>query len=452
MTTLIAILFLFGYAFIAFEHTVKINKTATALLLGTLCWTVWILSEASEAPHINHRLAEQLSEVAQILFFLLGAMTIVEIVDAHQGFKIITNRITTRSLVKLAWLFTFITFFLSAVLDNLTTTIVMISLAKKLIPSGKDRLTIASLIVIAANAGGAWTPIGDITTTMLWIGQQISTLKIMQSLFLPALVCALVPLLILSISLRRNLQNLHYNTEKALADEKIKGSRRMLALGVGGLIFVPIFKLVTHLPPYMGMLFSLSIIWIASELLHVDKSEEEKKPYSATYALTRIDAASVLFFLGILLAIGAMQGTGLLIQVAEFLSHTLNSEIPIAFALGLLSAIVDNVPLVAAIQKMYPLATESINSAAYLFAQSHPEIIEQGRFVFEGVTYYLTDAPFWEMIAFSAGTGGSCLIIGSAAGVAAMGIEKINFIWYLKNVAWLALLGYVAGFLTYLVL
>ncbi|HEY1047571.1 MAG TPA: sodium:proton antiporter NhaD, partial [Bacteroidia bacterium] len=335
-------------------------------------------------------------------------------------FKIITNRIKTKNAKKLLWIVSIITFFLSAILDNLTTAIVMVSLLRKLVHDKEQRLYFVGMVVIAANAGGAWSPIGDVTTTMLWNNNMISSMNIIKTLFIPSLVCLVIPVFLMSFKLKGEVKRDSYDYDKAEKEEKVKGSLVMLIAGVSALIFVPIFKSITHLPPYVGMLFGLSVVWVISELLHIDKTEEEKKPYSAIHALTKIDVSSVLFFLGILLAIGTLSGTGVLRNLAIWMDQTIGNKDVISVSIGLLSAVVDNVPIVAATMKMYPLSEFPI------------------------------DSKIWEFIAYAAGTGGSCLIIGSAAGVAVMGMEKIDFIWYLKKISWMALLGYLAGAVAYL--
>ncbi len=420
MELALILIFILGYAAIAFEHSIHINKTATAIVVGALMWAVWALGAHFHIDAINEELNHELASTSQILFFLMGAMTIVELIDAHEGFKIITNRITTKDTRKLLWIVSIITFFLSALLDNLTTAIVMVSLLRKLVHDKEQRLFFAGMVIIAANAGGAWSPIGDVTTTMLWIGGQISSTNIIKMLFIPSLVCLIVPLIVISFRLKGTVKSDKIDLEKAEKTERIKGSKLMLVIGLLGLLFVPAFKTITHLPPYMGMLLSLGIIWIVSEILHIDKTEEEKKPYTALHALTKIDVPSILFFLGILLAIGVLQGIGVLGGLAVWMDNTIGNKDAIAIAIGLLSSVVDNVPIVAATIKMYTL-------------EAHP-----------------MDAKLWEFIAYAAGTGGSCLIIGSAAGVAVMGIEKINFMWYLKKISFLALIGYLAGAAVYM--
>ena len=436
MLTALIIIFVLGYLLIALEHPIKINKAATALIIGALIWAILALFSGLGGHKLEHELLEHLSEISSILFFLLGAMTIVELVDLHQGFDVITSRITTNSKTKLIWIVSVLTFFLSAVLDNLTTTIVMVTLLQKIISNTKDRLLFVGMVIISANAGGAWSPIGDVTTTMLWIGGQIETLPIIKSIIFPSIVCAVVPLVVLSFKFSRS-KNPYLETS-ALKKSEAKATlaqnfvvpdwerRLFLIAGVLGLIFVPIFKSVTHLPPFMGMMFSLGILWIFDEVIRssYDEQTEEmrKKSISVFAALRKVDVSSILFFLGILLAVGGLQVTGVLKDVAggldTFFDHNLYL---INGAIGILSAIVDNVPLVAASMSMYDIASEGV---------------------------YATNGLFWNLLTYSAGTGGSVLIIGSAAGVAAMGLDKVEFIWYLKNISWLALIGFVSGLLT----
>ncbi len=445
MFAMMAIVFVLGYLAIAFEHPIRIDKTATAILLAVVSWTLLMLGAPAIFPqnpaaqdYVHGELGHHLSEIAEILFFLMGAMTIVELIDAHQGFKVITDRITTTSRVTLLWIVGLITFFLSAALDNLTTTIVMISLLRKLVDNQEDRWFFAGIVVIAANAGGAWSPIGDVTTTMLWIGNQITSLGIMKQLFLPSLVCMLVPLLVLSFRMQGQVQRPEaIDFQEDRLDPTTPFERNVVfALGIGALLFVPIFKTVTHLPPYMGILLGLGVLWLATEILHRDKNDEDKHPLSVVGVIRRIDTPSILFFLGILLAVSSLATAGHLTQVAGWLKDSLGNVYVINVAIGLLSAIVDNVPLVAGAMKMYPLiSAESLASAG---AQA------------EWLQYFKQDGTFWEMLAFCAGTGGSCLIIGSASGVAAMGMEKMNFIWYMKRIGLLALLGYLAGVAVYI--
>jgi Na+/H+ antiporter NhaD/arsenite permease-like protein len=416
MITLIALIFVLGYLAIALEHPLKINKSATALLIGVLTWTVYILASPDKGL-VNAQLEEHFGNLSQILFFLLGAMTIVEMVDAHDGFRIITKVINQTKKTSLMWIIGIISFFLSAVLDNMTTTIVIVSLLRKLIHDPKDRLLFAGIVVIAANTGGAWTPIGDVTTTMLWIGNQISTGNIMAKLFLPSVACLVAPLIFLSFKLKGNVERPKAIKEKHKESLSTTEQNILFFAGIGALIFVPVFKTFTSLPPYLGMLFGVSVIWILTEIMHRGKPADIKTPLSVNSALHRIDTATILFFLGILISIAALEATNILPNLAMWMDKTIHSQGIIAIAIGLLSSVIDNVPLVAACQGMY---------------------------------HYPTDHFFWEFVAYTAGTGGSILIIGSAAGVAAMGMEKINFIWYMKNISLLAALGYFAGCAVYL--
>ena len=437
----ISLVFVIGYVAIVTEHNIHVDKTASALMTGVLCWTVYILASGSlvdlsalpawfteqhagkAAAEVavawvgHHQLLEFLGEISSILFFLLGAMTIVELVDAYGGFAIITDRINSTNTVKLLWTIGLIAFFMSAALDNLTTTIVMISLIRKLIAEQKDRLFFAGIIVIAANAGGAWSPIGDVTTTMLWIGGQITTLNIMHAVIIPSLICLIVPLLFLTVTLRGQHVTTPDTSEKKEGFVVTLAQRNLIfGVGMGGLLFVPVFKTLTHLPPFMGMMLSLSVLWVISELIHKHRRDEViDAGLHIVTILKRIDSASVLFFLGILLAVAALQASGILASLAAGLDASVGNIDLIIFLIGLLSAVVDNVPLVAAAMGMYDMSV------------------------------YPTDNEMWEFLAYAAGTGGSCLIIGSAAGVAAMGMERINFFWYMKVMTPLALMGYVAG-------
>lgn len=413
MVLLISIVFIAGYAAIAFEHFIKVNKAATALVTGAVCWALVALLN-TDAHHAVETLTEQLGEVSGILFFLLGAMTIVELIDAHDGFEIITQRIQTTNKKKLVWIVSFITFFLSAVLDNLTTTIVLVSLLRKLIANKEERLLFAGLVIISANAGGAWSPIGDVTTTMLWIGGQISAANIIIKTIIPSLVCMVVPAFLISKKLKGNVERPETHSQ----NESIVPARErnlVFWLGISLLLFVPVFKTVTHLPPYMGVLFGLGILWIITEFIHSGRDENEKGLLSVNHALRKIDTPSILFFLGILLSIGALQAIGILNGLAIWMNDAIGNISIITLIIGALSAVVDNVPLVAAAQGMYSM--------------------EQ----------YPADHYFWEFLAYCAGTGGSALIIGSAAGVAAMGLERIEFFWYLKKISWLAVIGYLTG-------
>ena len=427
MYALIAIVFVIGYLAIALEHPLSINKAATALVTGVLIWVLIVLGqsalmapEAQGAELINHQLLEHLSEIASILFFLMGAMTIVELVDAHEGFRVITDRITGQRKSMLIWVVGTITFFLSAALDNMTTTIVMCALLRKLVKDKQDLWILAGIVVIAANAGGAWSPIGDVTTIMLWIGGQVTAASIMKMLFVPSLVCLLLPMLWYTLTFKGSIQRPELELEQGSHKAVPRGEQVLiLALGLIALLGVPVFKTLTHLPPYMGILLGLGILWIVTELLHRNKIESDSGHLKVTSVLRRIDVPSVLFFFGILTAVAGLQVAGHLTDTAHLLDQRLGSIYAVNTAIGLLSAIVDNVPLVAAAMGMYPLSQ------------------------------FAPDSEFWSLLALCAGTGGSILIIGSASGVAAMGILGIDFLWYLRKVAFPAALGYFGGILAF---
>ena len=420
-STIMVVIFVLGYVCIALEHPLKLDKAAIALLIGVFTWTVFILFGGNDVHNVVSLLSENLAETAQTLFFLFAAMTIVEIIDCHNGFKVITDKIRATNKVKLMWLIGILTFFMSAVLDNLTTTIVLLSLLRKLIGDKQTRWTFASIVVLAANAGGAWSPIGDVTTIMLWIGGQISALNIIKGIFIPSLVSLVVPLVVLSFTMKGELARPDSdNSENALTTPAEQKS--FLILGVSLLLFVPVFKTFTHLPPFMGMLLSLGTIWLISHIQSSHSQGEKKERLSVTECLRHVDSATIFFFLGILTAVGALGAAGQLGQLSEWLRNVTGGNIyVIDSVIGLLSSIIDNVPLVAASMGMYSI---------------DPTVAE-----------FAVDGTFWSMLAYCAGTGGSILIIGSAAGVAAMGLEKIDFIWYLKHISWLALVGYFAGVL-----
>jgi Na+/H+ antiporter NhaD/arsenite permease-like protein len=414
MTWIILTIFVLGYIFIVAEHSIKLDKAATALITGVLCWVTYT-SNSSDHEHINHQLYEQVGEVAGILFFLIGAMTIVELIDLYDGFQIIIDKIKTNKKRTLLLIITILSFFLSAILDNLTTAIVMTSLTTKILSDKRDRLLTIGMIVIAANTGGAWSPIGDVTTTMLWIGNQITTFGIIKAIFIPSIVATIVPLIYLMFKLEGEFTPIVLKKNTQVNDKE-----RIIIFyaGISLLIFVPVFKTITHLPPFMGMMLAVGILWTITEILHRKKRHSEQKQNSIFAALESIDMPSILFFMGILLAVGALQASGMLQQMAGVLSEKVNNDVVIVTVIGLLSSIFDNVPLVAAIQGMYDL------------------------------NQYPTGHFFWNYLAFCSGTGGSILIIGSAAGVAAMGIESISFFWYVKNISIAAILGYVAGAVT----
>ena len=422
MLSALIIIFVITYAAITLEHSIKINKSATALLGAGLLWTIYAVS-TGDHKLVGHQLTESIASTAEIVFFLIGAMTIVEVIDAHNGFEVITSRIKTKKLSHLLWIVGFLSFFLSAVLDNLTATIVMISLTRKLLQKQEDRLLFAAMVVISANAGGAWSPIGDVTTTMLWIGGQITTLAIIQGLFLASLANLIAPLLFVSHAMRGKLISSQTKTKTYNASSILTSNferNTMFYLGLGILILVPVFKTLTHLPPFMGILFGLGLLWLVGDLIHYKKEDADKQQFTLAHALHRIDMTSIVFFIGILLAVATLEHSHILHSLSDFLDKTVGRQDYIVTLLGLLSAIVDNVPLVAASMGMYDLAK------------------------------YPADSFLWEFMAYCAGTGGSILIIGSAAGVAAMGLEKIPFFWYVKKISWLALIGYFAGIAVYI--
>ncbi len=464
---LMLVVFILGYVAIAMEAPLKVDKAASALFLGVILWVIYIyglpgvlnlgyspswihflkssvLSDfKSKYPNVgligqmkyfitSYEVVNHLGTLSQILFFLLGAMTIVETVDQHEGFRVITDRIKTTKKVKLLWILGTITFFLSGVLDNMTTTIVMIALLRKLIDDKKTRWFFASIIVIAANAGGAFTPIGDVTTIMLWIGGQVTALDIMGMVFLPSIVSLIIPLAVVSLYIKGEVKKPPGSENDSGAT---KGERLiLLVMGIGGLIFVPVFKEFTDLPPYMGMLLSLSVIWITTEIIHKKASEEYRRKFTVVGVLKKVDIPTILFYLGILSAVAALESAGHLQIMASYLDKHMHNIYAIDGAIGLLSSIIDNVPLTAAAMGMYPIMTPALVAAS-----ADPAFLQ----------HFVQNGAFWELLAFTAGTGGSILIIGSAAGIVAMALEKIDFIWYMKKIAWLALLGFVAGIAVY---
>lgn len=410
------IIFLIAYSVIIFEHSIGVDKSGPALLGGILMWAAYALG-TGDFTEVNSHFSHHISDIAGILLFLMGAMTIVEIIDMHDGFHVIVSKITTKDKRKLLWVVTIISFFLSAVLDNLTTAIVMVSLLTKLVNSKHERMMFGGMIIIAANAGGAWSPIGDVTTTMLWIGGQITTIPTISHVFLPSIACTLVPLLIVSRQFKGELEPMELKTiYKTTYNERLM----ILILGIGSLLFVPVFKMITHLPPFMGMFFGVGLLWLITDAMHKGKRPDEKTKYSVYSALSHIDMPSVLFFFGILACIASLESIGTLDKFAETLDHTFSNRNIIVILMGVFSAIIDNVPLVAAAMGMYSLAD------------------------------YPPDHFMWQFIAFCAGTGGSMLIIGSAAGVAVMGLQKISFMWYLKRITPLAVLGYISGLIVFL--
>lgn len=412
------LVFIAAYACIALEEPLKLNKSGSALIGAGLLWGIYALASGIGAETLDEELSESLIETAQIAFFLMGAMTIVEVIDAHDGFEVITQRVRAKSLGGLIWTIAALTFFLSAVLDNLTTTIVMVSLVRKLLGQRGDRLLLVGLIVIAANAGGAWSPIGDVTTTMLWIGGQVTTLKIIEGVFVASVINVLVPLSIVTFGLRgRPVIGPEISREdenRSVTTTRIERNL-MFFLGLGALLMVPVLKGITHLPPFLCILFGLGVVWAAGDIIHRDKDHSHKAHVGIAHALTRIDMSAIVFFVGILLSVAVLEHTHILAALAGWLDAEIGRLDVTVMLIGLFSAVIDNVPMVAAAMGMYDMGT-------------HPP-----------------DSFLWEFMAYCAGTGGSILIIGSAAGVAAMGIEKIEFIWYAKRFGPLALLGYLAG-------
>jgi len=412
---LILIVFIISYLGIVFEHPLKINKAAFALFAGVVLW-FFMSVEINDNHLFNEHLYENFSEIAGILFFLLGAMTIVEIIDGHKGFDVITSRINKLGFKQLYWIIGILAFVLSAILDNLTTTILMVSLVKKLVENPKLRWYLAGLIVVSSNAGGAFSPIGDVTTTMLWIGGQITSVLLIKNLLLPSIVCFVIPAFILYVILART--RLLNEKPLRISDEEApdKSAPIILALGILSLISVPVVKGIFHVPPFMGMLLGLSVLWLTTEII-ARRRNDIQNSFTVSHALRNIDTPSILFFLGILLSVGALQTAGILTDLSKFLSETITNNNVLLLVTGAFSSIIDNVPLVAAFQKMYTL------------------------------TQYPADDAFWHLLCYSTGTGGSLLIIGSAAGVVAMGIENISFGWYLKRIAILAAIGFVSGYL-----
>ena len=467
MEILLIIIFVIGYLAIALEHPIKIDKAASALVMGGIIWgalalgiddlvTKEFLSEfyekfktkfnslkeigvyssdeyAKPIKFLKYELSHHLVDIGEILFFLLAAMTIVELVDSHQGFSIITDKITTKRKVPLMWILCVISFFFSAVLDNLTTSIVMAALISKMIKDKKDLWMFAGMIIISANAGGAWSPMGDVTTIMLWVGGQVTAWNIIYSIFIPSLVCMIVPLLYISFKLKGSIQSPNLTSLNSEISSVNTYERNLIFyMGVLGLLFVPIFKITTGLPPYVGMLLSLGVLWVTTEILHRDKNYEQRRHLSVIGVLKKVDTPTIFFFLGILLAVAGLQSAGQLDIVAKYLENTFSGENKIYIInvlIGLMSALVDNVPLVAGAMGMYEIGP-----------------------IQDGILAYPQDHKFWQFLAYCAGTGGSVLIIGSAAGVAVMGILKIDFMWYVKRISFLALIGYVAGAITYIIM
>jgi Na+/H+ antiporter NhaD/arsenite permease-like protein len=465
MLTAMIIIFLLGYMCIALEHPLKVNKAATAILTGTILWVLYTLDASNIIPKasaeefetflnnfpfykdlpfvqqcihfvVDHQVLDSIGEICETLIFLIGAMTIVELVDSHGGFKFITDKITTKSKRKLLFVIGSITFIMSAVLDNLTTSIVMIMLVQKLITDAKERCIFGSIIIIAANSGGAWSPIGDITTIMLWVRGNISTDHTIPYLLLPCIVSALIPIFIVSRSLKGDIvpaeviEEDERSTSKLIAALSKNERLTILILGIFCLVFVPVFKVLTHLPPFVGILLGVGILWVYTDMMYGRVKIGEDIKLRLSKVISRIDGSTLMFFLGILFAVDALKCAGILSEMSSWLDRTIGNVYLVNLVIGTISSIVDNVPLVAGAMGMYPIATDAMVASA-------ADPVYMANFVQDGI--------FWQFLAYCAGVGGSMLIIGSAAGVVVMGLEKINFIWYLKHFSWLALIGYLAG-------
>lgn len=466
MITLMTVVFVIGYILIAMEHKIGINKAATALILGMTLWVLYMFSGDSiisvvNAESFRHFLAgnsdvanmplakqcakfvsdfqivESLGEHVQIVLYLIGAMAIVELIDVHGGFMCVTERISTRSKRNLLWILSFITFFMSSILDNLTTAIVMTMLLRKMVSDRHERWIFAGMIIIAANSGGAWTPTGDVTTIMLWINENVTTSALITKLFLPSLLSMLVPLAIISLMLGKGDVNYSTDRQESAISAYVSNKERVaiFCIGVSALISIPIFKAITHLPPFMGVLLVLGIIWVYMEIMYNRKPDIPiSRQYRLTAIFSRIDLGTILFFMGILMAVSALQSAGILKEVSTYLDEEVHNVYVINTIVGMLSSIIDNVPLVAGAMGMYPMPT-------------HEAVALSGEAAY--MANFVQDGIFWQLLAYCAGVGGSILIIGSAAGVVVMGLEKITFAWYCKHISLLALLGYFSGIITY---
>lgn len=417
---------------IASEHLLKINKATFALIMCALLWAVYAL--CSHDPQVSHEMVEALGDTCEIVVFLIGAMTIVELIDRYGGFRIITDRIHAGNKRSLMWMLALIAFFLSSVLDNMTTTIIMVMMLRRMLSDRDERWIFACVIVLAANAGGAWSPIGDITTIMLWMKNYVTSVDLIVNLLLPSLVSVAIPVLVATRMIKpAPVEPLNENDSRVGYDlsEHHRGvSILVLVCGVAGLLFVPVFKATTHLAPYMGILLSLGVLWLITELLVRRYSLDGKMEGRVSQVIKSIDMSTILFFLGILMAVAALSQAGILGTLAAWLNEEFHNVFVINGIIGVLSSIVDNVPLVAACMQMYPVATDAVVAASAEPAYT---------------ALFVEDGLFWHLLTFCAGVGGSMLIIGSAAGVVAMGIEKIPFMWYARRITWLAFVGYLCG-------
>ena len=434
LITIIVVAFVIGYAFIALEAVTKINKAAVAILMCVVCWTLLALGhEGLSLPgfELGESIERNLGEAGTTLFFLMGAMTIVEIVDQHGGFNWVRGALKSRTKRSLLWKIAFMTAILSAVLDNLTTSIVMVMILRKLVHDKKDRLWYAVCVIIAANAGGAFSPIGDVTTIMLWNGKMITALGVISEIIIPSFIAFIVPTAVMQMHLKGELPEVVDKREESIS-ELTKFQRNLIfALGVGGLCCVPVFHTVTELPAFMGILAVLGVLWCVTELIYRKKEEHDPLAKRVTKMLSRIDMSTIMFFLGILMAVATLSEIGVLTAVGEWLDESVGNDYLVTGAIGILSSIVDNVPLVAGAMKMYTVTTTEMLA-------SNPELANLA-----------VDGVFWQLLAYCAGVGGSMLIIGSAAGVVVMGLEHISFGWYIKNVTWIAFVGYLAGIVFY---
>lgn len=432
------VIFVLGYLMIAMEHKTNISKSSVALVLCCILWGLLSVFSSRIDASLTHDVVSSdllaaLGSTCEIIVFLIGAMTIVDIIDMHGGFEVITRRITTRKKTRLMWMIAFLTFFMSSVLDNMTTTIIMVMLMRRMLRNYKERWLFASIIIIAANCGGAWSPIGDVTTIMLWMKGNVGTAKLMSSLILPCLVSVIIPTAVATRFLKGMIVSQQTNEDASLRPSYITGgeSKTILILGVLLLVMVPVFKSVLGLPPYMSVMFALGILWLYTDLMYRQKPNvEESVKNKVSKVIKHIDMPTILFFLGILMAVSALECAGILGRMADGLNKGIHNIYAINTVIGLLSSVIDNVPLVAASMGMYP-----IPDAAAIAASSDPAFL----------SHFVADGDFWHLLAYCAGTGGSILIIGSAAGVVAMGLENINFMWYFKHISLLALAGYLAG-------
>lgn len=438
MFYLIIVLFILGYAAISLEHYLSVNKAAIALTTGALIWICIAFGSDTIDEVPRHELISYLGSIGELAFFLLGTMVIVEIIDSYGGFSMLPKFIKTTDKVRLLWIMSFLTFFMSAVLGSLSATILMITLLWKLVGGKTTRWLFASMIVIAANAGGAWSPIGNISTVMLWIGGQVSEWNIVLQLFVPSLLCMLVPLVIVSLTMKGEAHP-PLRTDCLQSQVPVTNRERRIYLlsGIGGLLLIPVFKSLTHLPPYMGVMLALGILWIMTEIQQRKKQKELRMRLTFAGILKKTDLSVIFFFLGILLAVAGLESAGYLNIAGQFLNEKVHNIYAINLAIGALSSVMNHIPLVAGTMGMFDIVSPDA-----LAAISDPAKVAY-------LNHFVTDGSFWELLAYSAGTGGNILLIGSMAGVAAMSLTKIDFVWYLKKISLLALAGYLSGIAVY---